>query len=375
MSQKELQRGQTLREQSRALWEEVFPEDGAAFLDAYYAGKGSRNEIAVSMDGQDRLASMIHWNPVEVSFYGTRCSVDFLVAVATRADCRRQGRMASLMRDGLNKRAKAGMPFVFLTPAEEYYYTPFEFVSVGSCMSIVLSQKEQICSKRIRRIEPSEYRFVADWCNERLQKRYSLYALRSEAYLKTLERELCSEGGHIMGIFEKETLCGSFLYTTEGGLELRELICDKDVETELVSCMAAWADEKCAQEAESSHTFPSETTDQTRETREQCARETALVGCSKDLPGCLEQSKTMVRIVSLTKCLSCLPRERCSGSWMHVQDALLTENRGYFCVIWEKDAPKVLVRDTPPETEPCAEWSIGELTKLLFNSLFLNEIV
>ena len=77
--------------ESRRLWEEVFPEDCREFLDVYYEKKGRRNQITVFRDGQGSICSMIHWNPVELSFYGHRITADYLVAVATREDMRRSG--------------------------------------------------------------------------------------------------------------------------------------------------------------------------------------------------------------------------------------------------------------------------------------------
>ena len=47
---------------SRALYEEMFWEDEAAFVDAYYKYKGAFNRVLV-LEEQGELLSMLHLNP------------------------------------------------------------------------------------------------------------------------------------------------------------------------------------------------------------------------------------------------------------------------------------------------------------------------
>lgn len=221
-------------EESRALWEQVFPEDEAPFLDAYYKGKGFVNEISVVRDAAGEICSMIHWNPVELMVRHQRVTVDFLVAVATREDMRRKGLMARLMQQGLEKRQKQGMPFVFLVPANEAYYTPFGFVTVGKsnrCPFNKIPQmkysEEQQRKLEVRPLQTEEYENTAAWANLCLTASYTVFAVRSKTYFERLEQELASEGGHIMGVYRENTLIGLFLYTEGDSLEIREPICHK----------------------------------------------------------------------------------------------------------------------------------------------------
>lgn len=50
---------------TRALWEEIFTEDSAAFLDYYYSVKTKDNQLqTIRTDGV--LTAMIHWNPYPI---------------------------------------------------------------------------------------------------------------------------------------------------------------------------------------------------------------------------------------------------------------------------------------------------------------------
>ena len=54
---------------SRALYEEMFPEDEAEFVDAYYRYKIPDNEILVLKE-EEKLLSMLHLNPYRLWFRG-----------------------------------------------------------------------------------------------------------------------------------------------------------------------------------------------------------------------------------------------------------------------------------------------------------------
>lgn len=56
---------------TRALWEEIFTEDSAAFLDYYYSVKTKDNQLqTIRTDGV--LTAMIHWNPYPIRICGSR---------------------------------------------------------------------------------------------------------------------------------------------------------------------------------------------------------------------------------------------------------------------------------------------------------------
>lgn len=270
-------------EESRALWERVFPEDEAPFLDAYYKGKGFINEISVVRDAAREICSMIHWNPVELMVHHQRVTVDFLVAVATREDMRRKGLMARLMQQGLEKRQKQGMPFVFLVPANEAYYTPFGFVTVGQSSGCPFNQlpkmeysEEQQRKLEVRPLQIEEYEKAAAWANLCLAASYTVFAVRSETYFERLEQELASEGGHIMAVYRENALIGLFLYTEGKPLEIREPICHKQDQPWILSAIGSYFGRR--------------------------AEEAFILGWDKEVADVQVENKLMIRILSPKRC-------------------------------------------------------------------------
>ena len=111
---------------SRALYEEMFWEDEAAFVDAYYKYKGAFNRVLV-LEEQGELLSMLHLNPYRFWMQGALVESSYIVAVATRPAYRHQGCMRRLLEKALEDLYGEGQPFAFLMPAKEAIYTPFGF--------------------------------------------------------------------------------------------------------------------------------------------------------------------------------------------------------------------------------------------------------
>ncbi len=366
--------------ESRPLWEQVFSEDSSDFLDAYYSGKGAANEISVIRDDKGKICSMIHWNPMELMIGNQKRTVDFLVAVATREDMRRKGLMAILMKAGLEKRKAKGMPFVYLTPANEAYYEPFGFVTVGQSFqcqmknvhgegivetkpndnadlqAAAVKEADKTMSKpddkpekfwEARMLKKEEYDQVAQWANGCLNEQYKLFAVRSEKYFTTLQRELASEGGDIIGFFCEDSLKGVVVYTMEEGLEIREPICSEEDIPRVYGAIKNFFLEK--------------------------SEEAVIIGCSKKLENTIMCSKTMIRILSLKQCISMITAKDELQQYIFVTDPLISENNGTFLLtLSSRGCSLVTVKVNEQE---CISYSIEELTKLLFSGVYLNEVV
>lgn len=155
------------RLETRALYESAFPEDGRKFVDYYYQYKIADNKIlAIQEDG--RLAAMLHLNPYTMIVNGFEVKSDYIVAVATHKDYRRRGYMRMLLEKALWDSAVRGLPFVFLMPARESLYAPFDFV--------------WICPHT--RLPRSVEMLEAEEQNRYLAARYQMFCKRDRRYME-----------------------------------------------------------------------------------------------------------------------------------------------------------------------------------------------
>lgn len=148
-------------EKSRALYEEAFPEDEEAFVDAYYKIKAAGNRILVAEDGKETVA-MLHRNPYLFSFRGKAMRADYLVAVATKYSYRRQGLMRRLLTKALQDMLDEGRAFTFLMPAAVAIYEPFDFRLMGN----------------------EDEKSLAALSGEELSETYDLYVEKDEEYYR-----------------------------------------------------------------------------------------------------------------------------------------------------------------------------------------------
>ena len=165
---------------SRKLYEENFIEDTEKFTDFYYTYKIRDNEIlGLKEDGQ--LVAMLHLNPYYLIVNGYEVRSSYIVAVATRERYRHRGYMRILLEKALRDSAARKMPFVFLMPASESIYAPFDFV--WRCPYTAVPG-------RVERMEAEEQ-------NHYLAARYQMFCRRDQRYLENLRAEREAEKGEI----------------------------------------------------------------------------------------------------------------------------------------------------------------------------------
>lgn len=266
--------------ESRELWEEAFPEDSWSFVDYYFKEKIKDNrvlvleeEVAETDMEHGWIASMIHLNPYGIRAAGERWKVDYLVGVATRKDRRHRGYMRSLLNRMMENMRNEGMPFCFLMPADEAIYRPFGFTyiyrqpSMDVKAGVVLEEREILAGRSgedtgrrdgrnqaeaLGRMgtpevpgmlkvpgvsglpgmsempgmsQVSEITNMPDlprlsaWMNAWLVSRYEVFAIRDEAYVCRLLKEIASENGNFRLLYDQGNLVGM---RSEWGLEKRE---------------------------------------------------------------------------------------------------------------------------------------------------------
>lgn len=163
---------------SRKLYEKVFLEDSVRFVDYYYTYKVKDNRILVLLKNGE-IVSMLHRNPYTMIVNGYEVSVDYIVAVATREDCRHQGYMRSLLERALQDMNAAEIPFAFLMPASESIYAPFDFV--------------WICP--YTNLPPRVMRMDAEAQNYYLASHYQMFCKRDARYMENLKAQQEAEAG------------------------------------------------------------------------------------------------------------------------------------------------------------------------------------
>lgn len=166
------------KKRSRNLYEKVFSEDSVRFVDYYYTCKVKDNRILVlEQDGE--IVSMLHRNPYTMIVNGYEVPADYIVAVATREDCRHRGYMRSLLECALQDMNAVGMPFAFLMPASESIYAPFDFVWICPYTDL----------------PPRVVRMDAEAQNRYLAARYQMFCKRDDRYMENLKAEQEAEAG------------------------------------------------------------------------------------------------------------------------------------------------------------------------------------
>lgn len=207
----------------RSLWEEAFPEDSRQFDDYYFMEKMKDNRVLV-LEEDGRIVSMLHQNPYRIRVRGQVWRSDYIVGVATAEDRRHRGYMRQLLNHMMGEMWSEQMPFCFLMPADEAIYRPFGFVYIydqpqwelagGIALEArpLLPWKDSLGQK-------GWLAGLADWMDGWLKNRYQVYAVRDEAYLRRLIRELESEDGTFDVLYDGDAMVG---IRCEWGLEKRE---------------------------------------------------------------------------------------------------------------------------------------------------------
>lgn len=210
------------KETSRDLYEAAFTEDSQAFIDFYYQVKCIRNRILVKEDA-GLIRAMVHLNPYSIMLKKRIYEVDYIVAVATSADSRHQGHMRDLLTRALLDNYNDGMPFMFLMPAAEAIYRPFDF----RYMSGLLKGRSCLDSDQTRircRGSAEELAQAGQCANRILREEYEMYCIRNRDYMEEFWQEISSENGWLDILMEDGEPVGLEAWWGSTKSEQRELL-------------------------------------------------------------------------------------------------------------------------------------------------------
>lgn len=358
-------------QRARKLYEEIFDEDSPAFVDYYFRVKAAENEIFVVENEKQEILATLHLNPYEMMFCGEKVKTNYIVAVATRADCRHQGMMRSLLQASLQEMYRREETFTWLMPAAEAIYRPFGF------RFIYEKNKMTVTADVLRRAETDEnWQIHSDqevsgdiFCEEakkedlaelacfaekQLSKLAEVYTVHDIAYFEQRMQEVGCEGGRLVLIRNENRICGYFL-ALKKDREAWEIVVEDAVQKKAFPAVLHWfgaSEEKCTFTA-----FP--------QIWEQYAR-------SENVPA------IMGRLVHLERFVCCLKIKKEQEWKIRLTDSLVPENNGYFIIKTGIEGGSLIRVENLSEKEKkmFCSMDIGQLTEELFRlPVFLNEVV
>ena len=358
-------------QRARKLYEEIFDEDSPAFVDYYFRVKAAENEIFVVENEKQEILATLHLNPYEMMFCGEKVKTNYIVAVATRADCRHQGMMRSLLQASLQEMYRREETFTWLMPAAEAIYRPFgfRFIYEKNKMTVtadVLQRAEtdedwQIHSDQevsgdifCEEAKKEDLAELACFAEKQLSKLAEVYTVHDIAYFEQRMQEAECEGGRLVLIRNENRICGYFLALREQR-EAWEIVVENALQKQAFPAVLRWLEagrEKCTLTA-----FP--------KIWEQYAK-------SENVPA------VMGRIVHLERFVRCLKTKKEQEFKIRLTDSLIPENNGYFLIKTGAGGGTVTKTGNLSEKKEkmFRSLDIGQLTEELFRlSVFLNEVV
>lgn len=358
-------------QRARKLYEEIFDEDSPAFVDYYFRVKAAENEIFVVENEKQEILATLHLNPYEMMFCGEKVKTNYIVAVATRADCRHQGMMRSLLQASLQEMYRREETFTWLMPAAEAIYRPFgfRFIYEKNQMTVtadVLQRAEtdenwQIHSDQevsgdifCEEAKKEDLAELACFAEKQLSKLAEVYTVHDIAYFEQRMQEVGCEGGSLILIRKEKEICGYFL-ALKKDREAWEIVVEDAVQKKAFPAVFHWfgaSEEKCTFTA-----FP--------QIWEQYAQ-------SENVPA------IMGRIVHLERFV-CYLKIKKEQEWkIRLTDSLIPENNGYFIIKTGIEGGSLIRVENLSEKEKkmFCSMDIGQLTEELFRlPVFLNEVV
>ena len=358
-------------QRARKLYEEIFDEDSPAFVDYYFRVKAAENEIFVVENEKQEILATLHLNPYEMMFCGERVKTNYIVAVATRADCRHQGMMRSLLQASLQEMYRRKETFTWLMPAAEAIYRPFGFrfiyeknkmtVTADVLRRAETDEKWQIHSDQevsgdifCEEAKKEDLAELACFAEKQLSKLAEVYTVHDIAYFEQRMQEVGCEGGSLILIRKEKEICGYFL-ALKKDREAWEIVVEDAVQKKAFPAVLHWfgaSEEKCTFTA-----FP--------QIWEQYAQ-------SENVPA------IMGRIVHLERFVCCLKIKKEQEWKIRLTDSLVPENNGYFIIKTGIEGGSLIRVENLSEKEKkmFCSMDIGQLTEELFRlPVFLNEVV
>ncbi|MDL2295328.1 GNAT family N-acetyltransferase [Lachnospiraceae bacterium OttesenSCG-928-E19] len=331
---------------TRALWEEVFPEDTKAFLDYYYEVKTRDNEIYVAENDNGEICSMLQLNPYQMQMGQASFMSHYIIAVATKLDYRKKGLMRELLKRAMQDMYRQKEIFTFLMPAAEAIYLPFDFRYIyNQAQGRIKGKQSKKTTGRIVEATEKNCQEMVLFGQEHL-KPYQIYTKRDYNYYSVLIKEQISENGGMMLIYHKDELVGMFAYAKGEEVEIREPLV------------------KVGYEADFLHAIYQLTGDEEIEVK--------CIGLNESVKGNEMHPCIMARVLHPELLLEALKAKRDLNFTINLEDPIILENHKCFHIT-AKAGEYIKVA-------PVGEWDdvdhipVAALTSFLFGYKNLEEI-
>lgn len=208
---------------TKPLYQEAFFEDSDSFVNYYYEEKLKDNRILADIEGES-VRSMIMLNPYKISVFNKIYNLDYIVAVATGKEFKRQGYMRRLLNKALCDMNAEHVPFTYLIPANKDYYLPFDFAFVANKNEY--NANFSGLKKQVIKEEPDKELIfrILDFINNEVSKDNDVYTYRDENYFIRDLKEIASEDGFINVYSDENDILAVESFWGREKLELKERI-------------------------------------------------------------------------------------------------------------------------------------------------------
>ncbi len=220
------------KNRTKILWEEVFNTDTKQFVEYYYKNKVRDNEILV-MEKNNTIISMLQLNPYTLSLNDRILDVFYLVGVATQKEERKKGYMRLLLEKTLRDLSEKGHALIYLMPADEKIYTPFDFNFIYNQVridgvDIDYSSESNFFMKKATLEDANS---LSNFANKIISIKYGVYMCRDERYYLNLIEEAVASNGNVYMCFKDNELVGIFTLEMEdeNTVYIIEPICQMEI--------------------------------------------------------------------------------------------------------------------------------------------------
>lgn len=215
---------------TKPLYQEAFFEDSAGFVKYYYSEKIKDNRILA--DIEESVKSMIMLNPYTISVFNKKYCLDYIVAVATKKEYKRQGYMRRLLDKTLIDMNEIKVPFTYLIPANKDYYLPFDFSFVArkNEYNVDLSDYKKSVINGVN-LDIGAAEKILDFINTEVSKSNDVYTYRDIRYFERELKEIASENGFINIYLDGDDIVAYESFWGIEKVELKERIVASDIAT------------------------------------------------------------------------------------------------------------------------------------------------